>query len=530
MKSNKLQLEYSLSGDYIQLCLPIETDTLVPVDDSVRLLDRFLEDLDYEKLYRSYSNTGRNPAVSPKTLFKIVVYAYSQGIYSSRKIERACHLNLAFRWLLRNQKIPDHNTIARFRRERLSFCAEDLLTQIVNKLHDMGEVAFENLFIDGTKIEANANKYSFVWKKATNKFEARLQNKARVFLEDKLQSELPAGHISAAFMREILELWIRLARQQKIRFVYGIGKRKHQLQRDIEALQDFCERQEKYDGYNEIFGERNSFSKTDHDATFMHLKDDHMRNSQLKPAYNLQVAVESEYIVGVDISSETTDMYTLKPFLERLKSNYVKRFFNVICDAGYESEENYNYLEQEGYRAYIKPSNYEYSKTRKFQREMEFRNKMEYVAEEDYYICPGNRKLTYRYVHDRKRRSGYVLKSKVYECESCESCPHLGSCYRGKYNKRIFVSERFDRYRQESLNNITSEHGIRLRVNRSIQAEGVFGTLKWNYGFKRYLTRGESNVRAETLLLAIAFNMNKLHNRIQNGRCGQALFEFPNTA
>jgi transposase len=530
VKINNLQFEYSLSGDYIQLCLPIETETLVPVDDSVRLLDRFLEDLDYEKLYRSYSNIGRNPAISPKTLFKIIVYAYSQGIYSSRDIERACHLNLAFRWLLRSQKVPDHNTIARFRSERLRFCAEDLLTQIVNKLYDIGEVPFENLFIDGTKIEANANKYSFVWKKATNKLEAKLQEKARVFLEEKLQRALPLGHISAAFMREVLELWVQVARQKKIQFVYGSGNRKHQLQRDIETLQDFCERQEKYDSYNEIFEGRNSFSKTDHDATFMRLKDDHMRNGQLKPAYNLQVAVESEYIVGIDISNEASDMYTLKPLLERLKSNYLWSFDNVICDAGYESEENYNYLKQEGYKAYIKPSNYEYSKTRKFKREMEFRSRMEYVSEGDYFICPGNRKLTYRLTQNKKRRSGYVQKTKVYECKSCENCPHLGSCYRGKYNKKIYVSMKFDRYRQESLDNITSEHGIQLRINRSIQAEGVFGIVKWNYGFKRYLTRGEPNVRTETLLLAIAFNINKLHNRIQNGRCGQTLFEFQNTA
>ena len=170
-----LQSNYSKNGGYIQLSLPINTDCLIPVDDSVRLIDQVLEELDYRELYLTYSSEGRNPAVAPKTLFKIMVYAYSQHIYSSREIERACKLNLAFIYLLSGEKAPDHSTIARFRKYHLTSCVEGLLTQLVELLAESGEIHFENLFIDGTKIEANANKYTFVWKGFIEKSEAKLQ-------------------------------------------------------------------------------------------------------------------------------------------------------------------------------------------------------------------------------------------------------------------------------------------------------------------------------------------------------------------
>ena len=530
MNTQYLQTEYSKSGSYIQLCLPIETECLIPVDDSVRLLDQVLEEIDYRKLYLAYSSEGRNPAVEPKTLFKILVYANSQGIYSSREIERACHLHLAFRYLLQGQRVPDHNTIARFRRERLGACIEDLFTQLVEVLAGCGEIAFQNLFVDGTKIEANANKYTFVWRTASQKNEVKLQEKTRAFFLEKLDNPDLPEHLSSEFLAKIASDWTEEAQKQGIPFVHGSGCHKTQRQRDIETVSAYSERQAKYEANNATFRGRNSFSKTDPDATFMHLKDDHMRNSQLKPAYNIQLAVESEYIVGVEISSQRTDVNTLIPFLNRLRRNYGRHFENLIADAGYESEENYRYLEEQNITTYIKPSNYEYSKTRKFQRDMEFRHAMNYLPTEDAYLCKGGRKLRYQYNKTRTSATGYRSQSKVYACDSCEGCPHLGTCYKGKYQKKMEVAERFDRYREQSRANILSGIGITLRVNRSIQAEGVFGVTKHNYGFTRFLLRGEPHVRTEYYLLALGFNLNKLHNRIQSGRLGQSLFPVQSVA
>ena len=524
-KTINLQTNYSINGSYLQLCLPFEIEYLIPVDESVRLLDQVLEGLDYRKLYLTYSVKGRNPVVEPKTLFKIIVYAYSQGIYSTREIEKACKFNLAYMFLLQGQKAPDNNTISRFRRDHLSLCIEDLFTQFVNALTTVNEVQFKNLFIDGTKIEANANKYTFVWKKAIEKNEAKLQENVRIFLSEELCIPVLPEHISAQYLNRELNKLYNQAKKEHIVFVYGCGSRKTEVQKRIEKLTDFYERQSKYEESHEIFGKRNSYSKTDKDATFMHMKEDHMRNGQLKPGYNVQVAVESEYIVGVDISAERNDVNTLIPFLRRLKLNYGRNFDNLIADAGYESEENYRYLKDEKITPYIKPSNYEYSKTRKFQREMKFRLAMEYDPEKDSYTCKNGKELKYKYDKRKVSASGYESYSKIYECESCTNCPYSGKCYKGKYNKQIQVSEKFDLLREESRKNITSKEGIVLRVNRSIQAEGVFGITKQDFGFTRFLTRGIENVTTEYMLLAFGFNINKLHNRIQKKRIGQSLFE-----
>jgi len=258
-----LQSDYSKNGGYIQLSLPINTECLIPVDDSVRLIDQVLEELDYRELYLTYSSEGRNPAVSPKTLFKIMVYAYSQHIYSSREIEKACRLNLAFMFLLKGEKVPDHNTISRFRKQHLTPCIEGLLTQLVNLLSDAGEISFENLFIDGTKIEANANRYSFVWRGAVEKSEAKLKGKASIYLKDELGIEQPQERISSGYLQTVLSDLLLIAQSNGVEFVHGIGKHKTSIQKQIETIEDYKSRLQKYETSNAIFKGRNSYSKTD---------------------------------------------------------------------------------------------------------------------------------------------------------------------------------------------------------------------------------------------------------------------------
>ena len=232
MKKIKLQPEYSKNGSYIQLCLPIETEVFIPVDHKVRLLDQVFESLDYSKLYRSYSPIGRNPAVSPKGLFKVMVFAYSQGIWSTRKIEEAYRLNLAFQYLLHGEKCPDHNTLYRFRKYHLSYCAEGLLTQFIDLLAEQGEILFENLFVDGSKIEADANRYSFVWAKVVLKNAERLQIKARAFLQERqLLTAIPET-LQAADLRMALCKLEKKKERLGLVFVSGHGHYKSKLQQD----------------------------------------------------------------------------------------------------------------------------------------------------------------------------------------------------------------------------------------------------------------------------------------------------------
>jgi len=503
-----------------QLILPINIGVIIPEDDSVRLLSQIVEELDLRDLKLAYSSKGRNPAVPPRIMLKILIYAYMNGIYSSRAIESRCRRDINFMWLLEGYPAPDHNTIARFRTGRVKNHLESIFSQSVEKLHERGELPFENAFIDGTKIEANANKYSFVWKKTTEKYDAKLPAKAETLFSciNKVYGTAFAFADENGWLPVLREAALFLAGKKElsgITFVSGTGRRKTTLQRLTEAALDLLEKKEKYMDYMKEFGNRNSFSKTDRDATFMHMKDDHMRNSQLKPGYNLQIAIENGYAVGLDISSERSDMYALIPLLDRLEKNFPTRHFeNIICDAGYESEENYDHLNRNEYNAYIKPVKYEAMKKRGFKKQIGLRENMSYDRKKDEYICAKGRRLKVIKVKtDKKRRSRYPVELTIYECVNCNRCELKKRCTKSKNAKRLEVSKKFIHYREQSHMNITSEKGIILRINRSIQAEGAFGMVKEDYNFRRFLTRGKSNVFIECLLMFFAYNVNKLHNK-----------------
>lgn len=523
MTTISLQQDYTKNSGTIQLVLPIATEFLIPADDSVRLLGQILEELDYSKLYSAYSPHGRNPAVSPKNLFKVMVYGAMEDITESRKLELACRRDVNFMWLLDGQPAPDHNTIARFRTHRLTGCIQDLFRQLVEKLHALGEIAFENVFIDGTKIEACANKYSFVWKKTTAKNEEKLQEKISKFLADRTFLEGTDSLPVPECLRTLLVVLQQQAEAAGIEFVHGTGKRKTQLQRDMETAAALLAQWEKYQKYNALFDGRNSFSKTDTDATFMHMKEDHMRNAQLKPGYNVQIGVEGEYIVHTDIASERSDQLTLIPFLESMEETYGRRVPNIVADAGYESEENYQYLKNAGQAAYIKPSNHETMKKCGFKKQIGKRENMVYHEADDTYICAAGRELNTIGVSSRKSKSGYIAQITTYECESCADCELKPRCTKASGNKKMEVSKAFAALRSESQANITSTLGILLRINRSIQVEGAFGVLKEDHGFRRFLLRGKKNVRTEFLLMSLGYNINKLHKKIQQDRCHQLL-------
>lgn len=491
-------------------------EKIIPADDSVRLLDQMIEEMDLRPLMRAYDVRGRKPATTPSTMLKVVVYANMEKIYSSRNIHSACKRDINFIWLLNGEKAPSYHEIARFRSKRLSQCAEEIFFQLVEKLKSIGEIAYEHLFVDGTKIEANANKYSFVWKKSTTKYETRNNEKL-----EKAVEELSAKY--GEMCKEADALVEILVSKVSEPFVYGRGHRKTELQRDIEMLRELLTKREKYAKYQKVFNGRNSFSKTDPDATFMHMKEDHMKNAQLKPGYNIQFGVEGEYITGVSVSSERSDQLTLIPFMEKLREHGIE-YADVTADAGYESEENYSYFEGRKTECFIKPQNYERSKTRKYKNNMALRENMTYDAEKDEYICQEGQKIRAKYTGIQKTKSGYEREVTYYECDDCSRCPHKKKCTRSKGNRKLQVSKKFIVQRAASLERITSPLGIELRMNRSIQSEGAFGVVKQNYGFRQFLLRGNVKVTAEILLLAMAYNVNKLHSKIQQNRTGIQLF------
>ena len=301
--------------------------------------------------------------------------------------------------------------------------------------------------------------------------------------------------------------------------MYGRGKRKSRIQKGQEYLKACLERQKRYDTHKKNFKGRNSYSKTDPDATFMHMKDDHMRNAQLKPGYNIQIGVDSEYIVGVGVFPDRNDTNTLIPFVSHTEGTLCHKYESITADAGYENEENYLWLEKEGKTAYIKPLTYEKWKKRSFRKEIGRRENMTYLEEADCYVCDYGRILWNVGKKKKKSVTGYESCQDIYRCEDCTGCPHFGGkCTRSRKGKQLYVSKVLITKREESLKNIMSRDGIRYRMNRSIPVEGAFGVLKHDYGFDRFLTCGKINVKIEFLLLCMGYNINKLHAKIQGDR------------
>ena len=382
---------------------------------------------------------------------------------------------------------------------------DDLFSQFLKKLRDMGEIECKNLFV--------------VWRKTVEKNSAKLEIKIEKLLSD--LNERYARDFSDIY--EAFDFLLKQKEKYNVEFVSGKGKRKTQLQRDFEAVKESKEKLEKYTEYNSLFKGRNSFSKTYTDATFMHMKEYHMRNGQLKPGYNVQIGVDSEYIVNVGLFSERSDQLTLIPFLEDTEKKTGIRYKEIVADAGYESEENYVYLNEHNQESYIKPSNYEASKKRK--KKPYCTESFIYNAETDTFTCPENQVLNPLYVKNSKTKSGYISEKTVYGATACENCPNKHLCTKSEKGRTLQRAKVFADFRNKSFENITTPKGIELRMNRSIQVEGAFGVLKQDYGFRRFLTRGKENVEVEMLLLCFAYNVNKLHNKTAKNRRRTHLFE-----
>lgn len=528
---------YTSINPYYQIKLPFEMEKMIPADDSVRLLSAFVEGMDLSELYATYDRVRKNQA-SPRQMLKIMIYASMNRLFSSRDIETACKRDINFMFLLEGMPAPDHSTISRFISLHLSLCSKEILSKVSEILYALGEVSGKTIFIDGTKIESCANKYTFVWKRAVSKNQARLTEKIVALIEEcENLYGIKIVYNNKATLHTIKRLRKKLYRikdEENIEFVYGSGKRKSQLQRSIETLEKYINKLKEYTKHIHICGNRNSYSKTDPDATFMRMKEDAMLNGQLKPAYNLQHGVDAQYVTWLEISNSPTDTHTLIPFLKDMESHLSFKYKEIVADAGYESEEAYVFLENNNQDSYIKPQNYEISKTRKYLKDISRRENMDYDPISDEYICANGRRLKAIYDRHSKNKNGYVSTVTIYECESCKGCSYKKKCIHGnncktpmeERNKRLNVSKVMKQKRKETLDRIITEYGTKLRMNRSIQAEGSFAVIKEDMNFRRYLYRGRENVLAQSTLLAIAYNINKLHYKIQGERCGQYLTEL----
>ena len=412
------------------------------------------------------------------------------------------------------------------------------MAQMTKFLIKLEQVTTTEVFIDGTKIESAANRYTFVWRKAVTKHQARFLQKTALLVGDIIQRQelkpLWQKQVKKKHVKKILKKLRAKANEESLEFVSGRGHIKTQLQRDIEALEAALEKLKEYEKKLHICADRGSYAKTDPDATFMHMKDDHMRNGQLKPAYNIQYAVNSGFIVAAGIFPNPTDVMTLKPFLNQMEDDLSFAFERIVCDAGYESEENLSFLRAKGIEAYIKPANYEQIGTKKFAKGIGRKENMRYDKEQDCYLCHNGKEIKRSGSRRVKTASGYIREETQYACSECGGCPYKEKCMSGKNwkkpleerYKKLTVSRLFEELREEEYRRINSEEGKKLRMNRSIQAEGGFADIKGDSGFTRFLCKGNENVFAEYILYAMAHNLGWLHSRIQNDKLDLHLYEL----
>jgi hypothetical protein len=268
-----------------------------------------------------------------------------------------------------------------------------------------------------------------------------------------------------------------------------------------------------YEEKERLLAGRNSYSKTDTDATFMRMKEDHMKNGQLKPAYNLQISTENQFIISYSIYQNPTDSPTFKPHIEHTAAQLASIHQVLpkiqVADAGYGSEENYLYLEQKNLDAYVKYGTQRKEQTKKWKLDPSKVSNLHYNEVGDFFVCPMGQQMTFRYATKKTSTTGFEAEIKVYQAQNCENCPMRGVCFQAKGKRKISVNPQLNRLKQKARTLLESEKGQEIYAHRSIDVEPTFGNIKWNANFKRFYLRTLNKVRIEVGLLALAQNFKK---------------------
>ena len=489
------------------LLLPPSLDELVPENHMVRVVDAVIDRLDISDILSTYRGGG-NSAFNPKMMLKVLVFAYLSNVYSSRRIEDLLRRDIYFMWLA-GMKRPDFRTINYYRGKRLKEGFDAVFTQVVRLLHEEGFVSLKVQYIDGTKIESVANKYTFVWRGSVEKYDARLKAKTEALLRQIEQShvienqENPAAEELTA--EEVAE---RVERIREKVDADNLSKEDRKALRQIET--DAVPRMNRYKEQLETMGSRNSYSKTDPDATFMRMKEDAMLNGQLKPGYNVQISTENQFITNFGIYQRPTDTLTMISYLESFKTRYGMQSDEIVADSGYGSEENYEYMFSNGMTPYVKYNMFHVEQRRSY-RNNPFRvSNLFYNPDNDFYVCPMGQKMKFVRQEKRYTASGYQQTVSVYRASRCQGCPLRGQCHKSKRDRQIEVNHTLDDYKARARELLTSEQGLKHRSRRPVEPEAVFGQIKECGRFRRLRLKGLTGAKIDFGLKALAHNLRKL--------------------
>ena len=497
------------------LLFPQRIDRDIPKDDPVRILKSVIESLDLSGFKKLYHERGRSP-YHPKMMLMVILYSYMNNVYSCRKIEKLLYRDIYYIWLSGYQK-PDFATINRFR-NRVKNEIGHIFTLLVLILVEKGFVTLEVEYLDGTKIESKANKYTFVWRKSVERNREKLLEKIRVVLQqinEQMAQDKAADvdtleltpqtlcEISKEF-KEALGSAPEAKTKEEKAAQRGKNKMFKELERHGEKLAEYNSRLEQMEG-------RNSISKTDPSATFMRMKEDAMCNGQTKPGYNLQISSENQFITDFALFPNPTDTLTFIPFLGSFPSRYGRFLKRVVADSGYGSEENYRFMDEAGIEGFVKYNRFHLEHRPRYKPDTFHPDSLYYNEEGDYYICPMGQRMSRTGTLQTRTEGGYISQSACYRAIRCKGCPLRCLCYKAKANQRtIRVNHRLNAYKRKACELLTSEEGIKERGRRCIEPEAVFGQMKSNMAYRRFRHMGKDKVVMDFTFFAIAFNIKKL--------------------
>ena len=497
------------------LLFPQRIDRDIPKDDPVRILKSVIESLDLSGFKKLYPERGRSP-YHPKMMLMVILYSYMNNVYSCRKIEKLLYRDIYYIWLSGYQK-PDFATINRFR-NRVKNEIGHIFTLLVLILVEKGFVTLEVEYLDGTKIESKANKYTFVWRKSVERNREKLLEKIRVLLQqtnEQMAQDKAADvdtleltpqtlcEISKEF-KEALGSEPEAKTKEEKAAQRGKNKMFKELERHGEKLAEYNSRLEQMEG-------RNSISKTDPSATFMRMKEDAMCNGQTKPGYNLQISSENQFITDFALFPNPTDTLTFIPFLGSFPGRYGRFPKRVVADSGYGSEENYRFMDEAGIEGFVKYNRFHLEHRPRYKPDTFHPDSLYYNEEGDYYICPMGQRMSRTGTLQTRTEGGYISQSACYRAIRCKGCPLRCLCYKAKTNQRtIRVNHRLNAYKRKACELLTSEEGIKERGRRCIEPEAVFGQMKSNMAYRRFRHMGKDKVVMDFTFFAIAFNIKKL--------------------
>jgi transposase len=490
------------------MALPPSLEELIPPNHMVRLVDKTIDGMNIDSLLTTYKGGGAS-SYHPQMLVKVIVYAYLSKIYSSRMIAKALREDVNFMWLSGQQR-PDFRTLNRFRSSRLKETIDRVFGSMISFCLEKKYISFTHYFVDGTKIEANANRSTYVWAKNTRRYKAGVQKKIKEHLrhieEVNRQENLQYGDGDLEELGESSTITSDALKEQIEKLNRLIAPSSKKQKATIKKITKEClPKLEQYEQQEETFNGRSSYSKTDTDATFFRMK-----TGELRAAYNVVIGTENQLIVNYSFHHKASESDHLIPHLNRLFSTHGVLHVDVIGDAAYGSEENYAFSYSHGITPYLRYNTQHFEKSKKYREARYHKDKFVRDDTADTYQCPEGKTLRLHKEQYMMTSNGYRPYVKIYQCDNCVGCSVKSFCTKSTGNRTIQIVPLLDVYRKQARELLASPQGRTLSAQRASEPESVFGDLKWNQRFTRFTLRGKEKVNVEFGLASMAHNIKKI--------------------